>query len=392
MVYPSDIKFNPNPSTIMHIDLNSCFATIEQQANPHLRGKPVAVAAYSTPSGCIIAPSIEAKKYGIKVGMRVKEGKLLCPSLLILSPDPWKYRNVHLSLRKMLSDYTDKVTPKSIDEFVLVLENYPASRKGMFEVGREIKQRIKKEIGEWIRVSIGIAPNRFLAKTASSLHKPDGLDEINENNFLEIYRGLSLVDLCGIKLRNAARLNNLGIFNVLDFYNAPFWKLKAAFKSVLGYYWYLRLRGLEIDDVELGRHSYGNSFTLPKPLTRIEELSPILVKLVSKMSARLRRAGYKARGIHLAVWFYDWSFWHKGVAFQRELFDPREIYKEAFNILSRCPYRKPVRQLAVSAFRLLKKTNSQLELFERTEEKERLVDSIDEINERWGDFVIAPAR
>ena len=112
-------NFNSSPSTILHLDLNSCFATIEQQANPHLRGKPVAVAAYTTPSGCIVAPSVEAKRYGIKVGMRVKDGKLLYPGLIVLPPDPWKYRNVHLGLRRVLSDYTADLTPKSIISLVL---------------------------------------------------------------------------------------------------------------------------------------------------------------------------------------------------------------------------------------------------------------------------------
>src|SRR3990172_5484383 len=152
--------FNPSASTVMHIDLNSCFATIEQQANPLLRGKPIAVAAYATSAGCILAPSIEAKRYGVKTGMRVKEGKLLCPSLIVLSPDPWKYRNVHVQLRRLLSEYTNDFVPKSIDEFVLNLEGYPCLVAGsstsrvfcgasMRQVAREIKERIKREIGEW---------------------------------------------------------------------------------------------------------------------------------------------------------------------------------------------------------------------------------------------------
>src|SRR3989344_9426821 len=176
----SDLDFNSKSSTILHIDLNSCFATIEQQANPHLRGKPIAVAAYTTANGCILAPSIEAKKYGVRTGMRVKDGKILCPSLIILASDPWKYRNVHLALRKLLSQYTSDLYPKSIDEFVLNLEGFPSLvASSMQQVASEIKQRIKTEIGEWLTVSIGIAPNRFLAKLASGLHKPDGLDEIN---------------------------------------------------------------------------------------------------------------------------------------------------------------------------------------------------------------------
>jgi DNA polymerase-4 len=393
------LDFSSKPPTILHIDLNSCFATIEQQANPHLRGKPVAVAAYTTPSGCIVAPSIEAKKCGIKTGMRVKDGKALYPKLIVLPPDPWKYRNVHLALRKLISRYTADFTPKSIDEFVLDLEGYPSlvagslpAQAGMQQVAREIKSRIRREIGEWLTVSVGIAPNRFLAKLASSLHKPDGLDEINKENFLEVYSDLKLQNLPYIKLHNAIRLNSMGIYTVTDFYQAPLWKLKAAFESINGYYWYTRLRGWEIDSVVFGRKSYGNSYALPKPLSTPEELSPILAKLVTKMSARLRHAGYKAKGIHLAVSFRDGNFWHKGVTLPMAIFDTRDIYKKAFRILFACPYKKPVRDLAVSSFNLLKFGVTQLELFEDIVKKEKLAGSIDKINERWGDFVVTPAR
>ncbi|OGM08308.1 hypothetical protein A2159_02010 [Candidatus Woesebacteria bacterium RBG_13_34_9] len=376
----------------MHIDLNSCFAAIEQQANPHLRGKPIAVAAYTTSCGCIIAPSVEAKKLGIKVGMRVKDGRLLCPELIVLAPDPWKYRNVHLALRRLLSGYTVNLTPKSIDEFVLDLEGYPAFSYGLWLVGKEIKERIKKEIGEWITVSIGIAPNRLLAKLASELNKPDGLDEISKNNFIKVYSKLRLTDLPYIKIQNTIRLNNIGIYNVLDFYHAPLWKLKAAFRSILGYYWCLKIHGWEIDDVAFGRKSYGNSYALPKSFSSINDLSPILSKLVIKMSARFRRAGYKTRGIHLAVSYRDGGFWHKGFVLERELFDSRDIFKRALRILCMSPYRKPVREIAVSCFNLVKSKFFQLGLFEDELIKYSLVDSIDKINQRWGDFVITPAR
>ena len=411
------LNFNSSPSTILHIDLNSCFATIEQQANPHLRGKPVAVAAYTTPSGCIVAPSIEAKSLGIKVGMRVKDGRAIYPNLIVLPPDPWKYRNVHLALRELLSGYTPDITPKSIDEFVLdfgKISNFQFPISNQFtnyqidklktnwkletgnlrlrEVALEIKQRIKAEIGDWLTVSVGIAPNRYLAKLASSLHKPDGLDEINRDNFLDCYLKLKLTDLPYIKARNSIRLNNMGIFTVLDFYNAPLWKLKAAFASISGYYWYLRLRGREIDNVEFGRRSYGNSYALPKPLSTLEELSPILSKLVEKTGFRLRRAGYSARGVHTAVGYRDGSFWHKGVSFPENLFDSRNIYRKALGILAMSPYRKPVRDLAVSVFDLKKKSELQLDIFEDVLRKKSLVDAVDAVNERWGNFVITPAR
>ena len=376
----------------MHIDLNSCFATIEQQANPKLRGKPIAVAAYATPLGCILAPSVEAKRFGIKTGMRVKEGKLLCPELIVLSSDPAKYRDVHLKLRQLISSYTNNFSPKSIDEFVLDLEGYPSFTKGMREIGREIKARIKKEIGDWLTVSIGIAPNRFLAKTAAGLHKPDGLDEINKTNFGEVFPQLKLTYLCGIAKQNSARLGSFGIYTVLDFYNAEVRTLKSVFHSVVGYDWHLRLRGWEIDDVQFGRRSYGNSYALPKPLYKKEDLAPILQKLVEKTGFRLRRAGYKTSGVHVAILYRDGNFWHKGKKLKRIIFESRDIFKEAYRVLCSSPYDNPVANLAVSCFNLINCKTAQLELFEDVIKKENLAQAVDKINERWGNFVITPAR
>lgn len=384
-----NLSFNPNPSFIMHLDINSCFATIEQQANPFLRGKPLVVAAYDSPGGCVISPSIEAKKIGIRVGMRVREAKEIFPNVFVLTPDPWKYRNVHLALKKILSSYSDKLVPKSIDEFVLNLEGYPCLReKSMTDVAKEIKLRIRKEVGEWMSVSVGISTNRFLAKLGSSFHKPDGLDEINEGNYLKVYSNLKLTDLPGIKSRNAIRLNMMDIFNVLDFYNSPLWKLKASFKSINSYYWFLRLRGWEIDDFETKRKSYGNSYALPKPFKELNELSPILMKLVEKMSSRLRKANLKAQGIHLALYYRDGSFWHRGEKTSRVLFDTRDIYKEILRLMTFSYLGKPVREIFVSCFNLVRSESSQLEFFDDILKKEKLTKSIDTINNRWGQFVV----
>lgn len=392
MMTPINLPFNRKPSTLMHLDLNSCFATIEQQANPQLRGKPVAVAAYDSPGGCILAASIEAKRLGIKTGLRVKDGKLLCPELVVKAPDPWKYRNVHLSLKQLLAQYTYDLKPKSIDEFILNLEGYPAYVKGMKAVAEEIKRRIKREIGEWLTISVGIGPNRFLAKTAAGLHKPDGLDEINCSNYEHIYSTLSLEDLCGIARQNAIRLHNAHIFTVKDMYQAPLKSLKAAFHSILGYYWYLRLRGWEIDDVDFKRQSYGNSYALPKPFVSQEELAPLLTKLTEKMTFRLRRAGWCAQGVHLSIVYRDGSFWHQGKKTSAIVFESRDVYGHIMHLFSHCPYRKPVAQLAVSVFDLIKSDTLQLDLFGRVDHQVRLTTALDKVNERWGNFVITPAR
>lgn len=386
-----NLGFNQNIPTVMHIDLNSCFASIEQQANPLLRGKPIAVAAYTTDSGCILAPSVEAKLLGVKTGMRVKEGRLLCPSLVVLAPDPDKYRQIHLKLKKLLSNYTDDLVPKSIDEFVLNLEGYPAFKLGMEEVAREIKKRIKREIGDWLRVSIGIGTNRFLAKTGAGLHKPDGLDLIDKSNYKEIYKKLTLTDLCGIDKQNAARLNNAGIFSVLQMSEASISQLRTAFQSIAGYYWYVRLRGFEIDDVDFARRSYGNSYALPQPFVDERDLMPIVSKLVQKTGYRMRRGGYAARGVHLAILYRDNTFWHQGRTLDEEIFDSRDIYRNIYRTFKHCPYKKPVANLAISCYNLNKRQVDQLALFDDVLKKKKLVEAVDKINERWGQFVITPA-
>lgn len=386
-----NLRFNPKAPTLLHLDLNSCFASVEQQANPLLRGKPVAVAAYTSPNGCIIAPSVEAKKMGIKVGMRVKDGKSIYRQLIIVPPDPNKYRAVHLKLKELLGSYTDKITPKSIDEFVVDLEGAPCFKTGVMNVAHEIKQRIKTEIGDFLTVSVGIAPNRFLAKTGAGLHKPDGLDEINENNYREIYEKLRLCDLCGIKTNNAVRLNQMNIFSVIDFFEAGAATLKAAFGAVTGYYWYLRLRGYEVDDVVFARKSYGNSYALPMPFCSGEELARILQKLTEKTGMRMRRAGYKARGVHVGVLFRDLGYWHHGQVQPEMVWDSRDIYKTALKILNKCPYKKPIHTLSVACFDLVKQSGLQTYLLDDLVKKENLVKAIDGINERWGNFVITPA-
>lgn len=388
------MEFNEASPLNLHLDLNSCFASIEQQANPFLRGKPVVVVSYPTRGGCILASSVEAKRLGIKTGMRVFEGQEKYSKLVVLKPDPWKYRNVHLKLKKILLEYTDDLSPKSIDEFVLNLKDYLLTyrTRSCTVVAQELKNRIKKEIGDWLTVSVGIAPNRYLAKVAAGLHKPDGLDEINKNNFLDIYTNLKLTDLTGIKSKNAVRLNAFGIYSVLDFYQSPIWKLKSAFHSITGLYWHMRLSGYEIDNVEFCRKSFGNSVALGKDISKMEDLSPILARLTEKVCSRLRGTGYQASGVHLALVYKNGTSWHKGRKLSESRFDTRDIYKAVFRLLMEANPISPVLNIAVSLFDLTRFGTLQMGLFEDRDKKERLVRSEDLINKRWGDFTIGSVR
>ena len=217
-----DLPLNPSEPRLMHIDLNSCFAIIEQQANPLYRHKPVAIAAYDSPGGIVIASSYEAKALGIKLGVNVREAKLICPEVIVLTPDPPKYREAHKRFKKVLLQFTNEVRPKSIDEFEIDFSGSQAIRNGrkLEDIGMDIKQLIKDKIGSYVTVNVGIGTNRFFAKTAAGLNKPDGLDVMRADNAHDIYESLKLIDLTGINVRFEARLNAMGVHTPLQFLDA----------------------------------------------------------------------------------------------------------------------------------------------------------------------------
>ena len=396
MGYPASLVgaagINRNPATIMHIDLNSCFAIIEQQANPLLRGKPIAVAAYTTPNGCILAPSVEAKALGIKCGMRVREGIQLCPSLIILPPDPRKYRFVNRKLLQLFRVYTSTVEVKSIDEMNLDFGHTLTLNHGLHTVGREIKAAIRSEIGEWMTVSIGIATNRYLAKLAANLHKPDGLDEIKASNLRSVLASRDLTDLFGIKDRNKARLLRVGINTPLEMLDASPQTLVAAFENITGYYWHLRLRGWEIDDVEFNRKSIGHTYALKNQKVGVSEVARLLCKLVEKVGTRMRRLGYAARGVHVSSLFTDMTHWQQRAMHQTPLFTSNDLYRQVMQLYAKAPQGKPVHSLAVTCYTLIKQPLQQLSFLEEEQKKRNLTLALDAINERWGDFTITSAK
>ncbi len=390
MASPIELDFNKTSSGVMYVDINSCFAIVEQQANPLLRYKPLAVVAYNTPRGCILAASVEAKKLGVKTGMRVKEARVFCPSLLTILTDPNKYRAIHLSLQQLLSQYTPKLSARSIDEFALNLVNTPSQKRNLFLVAEEIKQRIKKEIGDYLTVSVGLAPSYFLAKTASNLHKPDGLDEINHRNYLKIYQKLSLTDLTGIGSQNSLRLNSVGIYTVVDFYHASPRKLRRAFHStVSSQQWYLRLRGWEVDDVDWPTKSFGHTYSLPQPLDK-EKITPILSKLVEKLGSRMRQAGYQAKGVHLGLMFQDRSYWHRGHNLTGYISSSSDIYQSAFYLLQSSPNNSLIRNIFITCYSLVSLSSFQLDLFGKQAKLQKVTIALDEIEAKWGAFVVTP--
>lgn len=387
-----DSLINRNTPKVMHIDLNSCFATVEQQAHSHLRGKPLVIAAYTSPNGCVVAPSIEAKTFGIKTGMTVRDARLLCPDVIVRDPDPVMIRDVHIKFRNITRDYSPNVVPKSIDEVVINFDGVLAIQRGLENIGYEIKKRFRKEIGEWISCNVGIGTNRFLAKLAASLHKPDGLDVLNHENLLDTYTSLKLTDLNGINTRFEARLNANGIFTPLQFFQATETALKKnVFKSIIGSQWYLRLRGFEVDDVQFSRKSYGQDFALGKFTSDVEVLSQYIMKLCEKMGRRLRRAGFVARGIHIGMIYDDWTYWHRGRKVTQPMFTTQDLFTKAMWVFNQQPVRKIVSKLSVSCYDLESSKESQQSLFDEYDKRKEIAQAIDKVNDKYGEFVITPA-
>lgn len=393
MDFHLDLPLNRNEPATMHMDFNSFFASVEQQANPLLRGKPVAVAAYTSPNGCILSPSIEAKRHGIKTGMSVREGRLLCSSLVVLKPDSPKYRDVHVRLKRLLGEYTAKVRPRSIDEAVLDFGDMGFLGRDLQDIATEIKRRVRSEIGDWLRCSVGISTNRFLAKTAAGLHKPDGLEVITADNLQDVYARLSLKDLPGINRRYEARLNAAGIFTTDEFLQAPLDKLRGqVFRGVNGYYWYLRLRGWEIDAIDFNRRSFGQVYSLPHPTSDVHALSSLLMKLCEKMGRRMRKAGYKSRGMHVAAVYSDRTHWHKGTKTKSDMYTTQDLYRHALLVFNSQHERKPIARLSVSCFDLSEHGVTQLDLFDDSRSKQIAVsNTVDEINDKYGELVLTPA-
>ncbi len=390
-----NLEINYNDPKIMHIDLNSCFAIIEQQANPLIRRKPVAIAAYNTPRGAVIASSYEAKALGIKLGVNVREARLLCREVIVMMPDPEKYFDAHRRFKKVLLNYTNEVVPKSVDEFVIDFSSSVAVQRGisLVDIGRRIKDDIRAELGEYVTVNVGIGPNRFLAKLAAGLNKPDGLDVITGNNLRDTYEKLTLVDLPGINTRYQARLNVAGIYTPLEFLDAPPVLLKKqVFHGIVGYYWYLRLRGHEIDAVDFGRKSFGQQYAIANKTTDRQELSRLLMKLCEKTGRRLRKADYFAGGIHLWLNFENRMYWAKGKKVKAPIYSTQDIYMHAQKLLNEAVIPARATNIGVTVFNLTPATPVQISLFDDTRLDTRsLAYAADMINDRYGEFTLVPA-
>lgn len=296
----------PSDKLIAHVDMNSFFASVEQQANPTLRGRPLGVCAYLHRHGCVIAASIEAKRCGMKVGMTLEEAASRAPGAVFVQNDPPKYRAVTSRVFSILHGLTDRVEHYSIDEAFLDLTGwYRDAAEAAWALTR-VRRRIADEVGEWLRCSIGIAPTRFLAKTASDMEKPNGLVVIDHDNLDATLSRLDLEDVCGIGPRIRRRLNRLGIRTLLDVKAYPVGNLMQAFGKY-GLFLWCKLHAMEFERVtdadEARPKSVGHSYCVPNRVNREGKVPAVLMRLTERAGRRLRSLGMLAGSVSVAVGF-----------------------------------------------------------------------------------------
>jgi len=401
-----DLKFNPEPPEVMHIDMNSAFAMTEQQANPLLRGRPVGVTNRLNDYAICIAASYEAKALGIKLGTRNGEAKRIAPNFVMRESDSAKYQYVNKQIRQIFESYSPVTQMKSVDEGIIDFRGMRGLLKGrpLEDIGREIKQRVREEVGDYMTVNVGIAPNRWLAKVAAGFMKPDGLYVIDHTNVEAVYGFMDLVELPYIKQRWARRLGDVGIFTPLDFYRASERVLsKQVFRSVNGHHWYLKRRGYETE-VEYGIRTVGRNYVLEHRTADPEELATLFYKAAEKVSRRMRKNDLAARGLLLWLGYVrepsdgmrrGWGGprgWHERKMYTAPVHRADQLYARAMDLFSRSPQGEIVSSLVMTAYGLEPVRSDQLYLWETEDARyDRIDATINAINDRYGEQRIVPA-
>lgn len=380
--------------TILHIDMDSYFASVEQQANPFLRGKPIAVSGHPDMRTVVAAASVEAKKYGVKSAMSIQEARRLCPKLYFVLGDPEKYVYLTKRIINIFLSYTDLVEVVSIDEAFMDVTAIEKRHGGVKKIAQEIKRRLKKEIGDWMCCSIGIAPNKLIAKLASGLKKPDGLVLVKSKDISSLLKKIELTDLWGIGPRLKQRLALIGINTISDLQNYPLQSLIKEFGEA----------GFRLHQMSLGKDSslvstyyeeeqeksMGHQYTLPKNTLDKAYLVNVLLKLSERVARRLRRAGLAGRVVNVTIRYADFETLSKQKTGNFYLNDGFPIYKSAKKILNQFSFKKPVRLIGVSVSQLTNHIQQTLP-FLHLSKQQNILKAIDEVNNQYGEFTLQRA-
>ncbi len=411
---------------ILHIDFNSYFASVEQQANPRLRNKPIGVTGGDRMSRTVLSTaSVEAKRLGVKTGMQIWEAKRVCPQIIIIQGDSEKYLYCSKKFWNLLKDFSPIIEIFSIDEVFLELgikelkliendqiEFYQNSDFKNLDINffkaeiiaKKIKERIRDEIGEWMRCSIGISYNKLIAKLASSLQKPDGLVIIKDAaQAVNILDKVEIDEICGIGPRIKRRLYNLGISNFSSLRSVPRSYLVSSFKNY-GFRLYDMARGLDNSPIQPFYEkqevkSIGHRYTLTSDTSDPNRIRQILIKISEMVAVRLREKKLTAKTIH--VWyrssfdintFLPESHTFNGDSMQTTLSDftndGLEIFFSGWRIFNTIWQRENIRMIGIALSGLKRTQFSTLSFLESEKKRQKIINVLDLVNNKFGEFTL----
>lgn len=377
--------------TILHIDQNAFFASVEQQANPEFQGKPIAVVGANHRT-VITTASYEAREFGVKTGMAIWEGKRACPELIIVRGDNRKYTYTSAAIVAMMKEYTPLVEPFSIDEAFMDVTHSLALFGSAEAIAYQLKARIRHRFG--ITCSVGIAPNKLLAKLASDMQKPDGLTIIPPDRVGQLLEKIPAADLCGVgkKLQKQLALY-FNIHTCGELGRADEDRLVKKF-GIIGRH--LKQMGQGVDsspvvpmEEDEQVKSVGHSMTLPNDIDDRDEIQKRLLQLSEMVGRRARNYGLAGKTISVYVRLGDfYSNFQKQTTLTSPISLSDDIYRTAVRVFDSIGIDRPIRLLGVSLSNLYEQEGSQLSLFDTDRKKEQLARAMDTVNTRLGDGAI----
>lgn len=371
----------------LFIDFDSFYASVEQESDPHLRGQPIAIVpSINVETTSCIAASYEAKHYGVKTGVPVRQARVLCPKIKFVQANHEKYVAIHNLITKTINEviFVDEVL--SIDEMYGRLPPKWQSPKIAIEKAEAIKASLKKAIGPCITASIGIAPNRFIAKLASKMKKPNGLMLIDHPQLPQALDSLDLSDITGIGARMLIRLKNQGILNVASLCQADRSTLHRIWGSIEGDRFWYALRGIALPEQGTNKRSFGHSHVLPPQLRTFHGAFSTLHRMLEKACHRLRMNNYFTGHLILHVKFgFEWR-WGQEVRCSPTQ-DTLTLARLMNMLWETRPSMAPnPTKVSVTLMGLIHAQNHTPSLFETSEEQQRakLLQAIDQIKQRYG--------
>lgn len=386
------MKAFPKKKQIIHVDMDAFYASVEQRDNPDLLGKPVVVGGNPDSRGVASTCSYEARKYGIRSAMPLSEARRRCPHAIFIPVDMPKYVGVSAQIHRIFEDYTPIVEPISLDEAFLDVTDSLRLFGSAQRIATEIKDRIRKEL--MLTASVGVAPNKFLAKLASDVKKPDGFVVISkEEEIQDFLDPLPIERIWGVGPKTAQKLHQINIKTIKELRSMDEIFLQTTLGSIGSQLFYLS-RGIDHRPLEIAREakSIGRETTFPEDLIDPEVLQTVILDLSSDVARKLRKESMKAKTITLKIRFADFRTLSKSRTLNIYTNHDKVIFTEASLLFKELRLTQPLRLVGVSVHHLAPEEIQQ-SLFDTIDlEKDNLIKTIDTINQRFGKNSITLAR